>query len=181
MGTYSDNLKHRTKKGKVAQPEEPQKTTLANEVFEMVEDEQEASKWEDLDQIFVTQAEGIIRIAEAINDVSTYPEFKEYMEDKPEAYITLKGFTKDINTLTTDLAGIKALHNNRSGPIKSEQDLVDSLNIFDNYVNFQNRFGTCVEPVINILTDIGLEKELDKVDITKSETPTETPTDETKE
>lgn len=122
------------------------------------------NSWEQLDSLYVAQAEALIHISTEVNKVVQHEDFLNSIKDKEKAIITIRGFKNDIETLTKDLVGIKTLHQHRHGPINNEKDLMDSLNIFDDYVNFQNRFDTCVEPVLDIITDLNIDAQLDKLE-----------------
>ena len=122
------------------------------------------SSWEQLNNIYAVLAQAIVNISNEVNNVVSHENFISALNDKQESFIILKGFKRDIETLTNDLIGIKALHRNRQGIIQSEVDLIDSLNIYDNYINFQNRFDSCIAPILNILTDINLNIELNKLE-----------------
>lgn len=138
---------------------------IKDEVEKIVDDSvNTTNSWEELDKIYEAQAVAIVTIASEINKIHSHPDFLESVENKDEAIITLTGFKKDIETLTTDLIGIHALHQHRSGPINNEKDLLDSLNIFDDYTNFQNRFDACIEPILDILTDINIEANFNKLE-----------------
>ncbi len=125
------------------------------------------STWEQLDAIYYTLANALVDISSQVNGVVLNENFTSRLENHKEAFIVLKGFKSDIEQLTSDLIGIKSLHKNRSGTIQNEVDLLDSLNIYDNYVSFQNRFDTCVVPILNILTDLSLEVALNSFDSKK--------------
>jgi len=107
--------------------------------------------WSEIDQIGNACANAF----EIINEVrSTYmvTALHHFLPDRNLASVTLKTLAQDTLTFANDLKEITKLHTGKTGVIE-DNELVDSIRIFELYVGYNNRFNQVIIPNATILAE----------------------------
>ena len=119
----------------------------------------ETTTWEQLKDTYDALALGIVSFAHEVNNVSQHPTVMKYCQDKHELAIIVNSLKRDISTFTTELVGIRDLHKHMTGEIRTEEDLIKSFNIYDNYTTYNQRFTAVLVPTFQKLTELATEAE----------------------
>lgn len=116
--------------------------------------------WEDLDRIYEKCGEAIIAIGNSVNTALAYPGILENINNVPELKLAVITLKNDLEAFTNELLTIKARHNGKFGYINNENDLADSISIFEDYVSFSSKFQTITTPtLINIIEKVSFATE----------------------
>jgi sulfur transfer complex TusBCD TusB component (DsrH family) len=116
--------------------------------------------WEDLDRIYEKCGEAIIAIGNSVNTALAYPGILEHVNNVPELKLSVITLKNDLENFTGELLAIKARHANKFGYIEDENDLADSISIFEDYVSFSSKFQTITTPtLINIIEKVSFATE----------------------
>lgn len=73
--------------------------------------------------------------------------------DKVNVKIAMKGLTQDLSGFSTELAGIHALHSDRTGGFKDQDDFILSIGIFEKYKDYQMRYDALILPNAEFLLE----------------------------
>jgi hypothetical protein len=119
----------------------------------------ETTTWEQLKDTYEALAMGLVGFAHEVNNVSQHPTVAKYCQDTHELAILVNSLKRDISTFTTELVGIHDLHKDKTGDIRTEEDLIKSFNIYDNYTTYNQRFNAVLIPTFQKLTEIAMEAE----------------------
>jgi hypothetical protein len=111
------------------------------------------TSWDDLKGIYQSCIEGIQEIER--NTVKLYqtPHLTDFLEDRVQTAITLRGLQRDLNTFTAEVNAIYKNHSERSGGVTDENDLVATFRIFELYNTFNSRFGAVTLPAVVFLNE----------------------------
>ena len=113
-------------------------------------------KWEDLEAIYQSSAQGIVQIGQQVNAAISQPYVKELLEDPKEVNIAISGLTRDLNNFTDALLKIHNKHAGKTGVISDSKDFALSLSLFQEYVMFNEQFKSVTLPtVLTIMDHIG--------------------------
>lgn len=113
--------------------------------------QQNKQTWSEIDQI----ANACANAFEIINEVrATYmvTALHHFLPDRQLVSVTLKTLAQDTMTFASDLKEITSLHTGKTGDI-SDDELVDSIRIFELYVGYNNRFNQVIIPNATILAE----------------------------
>lgn len=110
-------------------------------------------KWEDIENIFQASANAIVTTGRDINSALALPGVALNIENKEELTIAINGLTRDLETFAGELADIHAKHAGRTGPIREQHDIINSLSIFDEYVAFNTKFQSVILPTVLVVMD----------------------------
>jgi hypothetical protein len=107
-------------------------------------------KWEELNDIYLSIANGIVSIADSINTSIIYLKQIQELCSK-ELIDTVNGVNRDINLFTNDLIKIKKRHEGFQGYIKDENELALCLSIYNDYVILNERFKAIIfHPMLTV-------------------------------
>jgi sulfur transfer complex TusBCD TusB component (DsrH family) len=116
--------------------------------------------WEDLDRIYEKCGEAIIAIGNSVNAALAYPGILDNIDNVPELKILVITLKTDLESFTSELLSIKSRHINRTGFIEDENELADSISIFEDYIAFSSKFQTITTPtLINIIEKVSFAAE----------------------
>lgn len=129
---------------------------------------EETTTWEQLRDTYEALASGLVSYAHEVNNVSQHPTVVKYCQDMHELIILVNSLKRDISTFTTELVGIHDLHKDKTGDIRTEEDLIKSFNIYDNYTTYNQRFNAVLIPTFQKLTEIAMEAERVRMETEKN-------------
>lgn len=116
--------------------------------------------WEDLDRIYEKCGEAIIAIGNSVNTALAYPGILEHVNNVPELKLSVITLKNDLENFTSELLSIKDRHAGKHGYIEDENELADSISIFEDYVSFSSKFQTITTPtLINIIEKVSYATE----------------------
>jgi hypothetical protein len=143
------------------------KTNIAEAVTTYINPPTPDPTWEDLESVYLACAKALVVFANEINGIVSNPVFIDNFVKKDELEIIVTGTKRDIDIFADELMGLHNMHQGKMGKITDEQELVLSLNIFDDYVNFNNRFsavsGPIMQRIMSIVTETSLEMQAKKI------------------
>ena len=109
--------------------------------------------WGELDGIYVACAQSLVGTLQHVTELVSHPDVVNNLEHIGETEVLVKGIKRDIHTFTSDLVKIKARHEGKKGEIRSDEDLLLSIGIHQDYSMFNEMFRTTITPNILTLTD----------------------------
>lgn len=113
-------------------------------------------KWEELEDIFQASANAIVTTGRDVNNALALPGVSLNIENKEDITIAVQGLSKDLNVFAGELATIHQKHEGKTGPIRSQHDVINSMSIFDEYVAFNTKFQSVILPtVLTIMDSVG--------------------------
>lgn len=111
--------------------------------------------WEDLNGFYEKCANAIIAVGNSVNSALSYPGILENVNNAPELKVSVNTLKNDLETFTEELINIKAQHEDKTGIIENENELAESISIFEDYVNFGLKFQTVTTPIlVNIIEKV---------------------------
>lgn len=106
--------------------------------------------WSEVDAIYDSIAQGIIEIAQNINNAVQMIAQYGYGSNK-ELIVTTKGLERDLLEISGDLKKIKERHADQTGLISTEEEFALSLSVFSDYHVLSDRFKSVVfSPMLTI-------------------------------
>lgn len=128
--------------------------------------------WSEVDAIYDSIAQGIIEIAQNINNAVRMIAQYGYGNNK-ELIITTKGLERDLLEISGDLKKIKERHADQSGVISTEEEFTLSLSVFSDYHVLSDRFKSVVfSPMLTITEFMSEVMEAEKNKLQQEQTTT---------
>ncbi len=110
--------------------------------------------WNDLEGLFQACGNAIVEVGMGVNQlISSVPNLEKLVENPKEFLLSINGLKSDLDRFTDELAAIHAKHSDKSGAVKDDVELVESLNIFEDYTNFNIRFTALTLPTMTSITE----------------------------
>lgn len=114
---------------------------------------EQRGNWGELDGIYVACAQSLVGTLQHVTELVSHPDVVANLAHIGETEVLVKGIKRDIHTFTSDLVKIKARHEGKRGEIRSDEDLLLSIGIHQDYSMFNEMFRTTITPNILTLTD----------------------------
>jgi hypothetical protein len=101
--------------------------------------------WEQVEEIYQINAQGLVDMAGAAEDAISFIR-QSGMPIDAELKAHVSGFKKDLDRFTTELVKIREHHSGKTGVIKNEDELAQSIQIFDQYCNTADHMKALIMP-----------------------------------
>lgn len=127
--------------------------------------------WDDVNSLYEEMAVGIITTATSnveLAKASVREDIAKNIssDDKKEISVLISGFEKDIGLLKDHLEKIHDAHKDKTGKMKTEEEVIEGINIIENYRDFSETFSALTLPVGSALAEIvGKSIELNKQEV----------------
>ena len=111
--------------------------------------------WDELNGIYEKCGHALIGVARLLSSVNEIPEITSYFDprDAGTTISALNALRSDLNTFTTELAGIGNLHRHLKGGARDEDSFIQMTGIYDSYTNFQARYSQIIDPNFYIVSE----------------------------
>lgn len=111
--------------------------------------------WDDLKELYQKSAEQLTGNYQVLIDLFKTPGLIPYLEQDEyrETLILFKGIQKDFEQLSSVLRLIYDRHAQRTGGAKTEDEFIESINIFEDYSNYTARYNALISPTFTTIVD----------------------------
>ena len=109
--------------------------------------EDESVHWEELENIYVSVANGLLETAKSIALIVKNKDLVDNVPDKSKFNLSCNGFFRDSKLLAEELATIHKKHIDKSGEITNGDDLVNNLIIGSEYFDFISKYEGLIPPM----------------------------------
>lgn len=113
--------------------------------------EQKTVSWDALNDVYVTIANGIIKIGISAVETANILKQKGISEDE-EIVIHFNQLNEDITTINSELKTLHELHSDKTGTC-TEQDISNCISIYLGYQNIESNIHVLLLPVLANLTE----------------------------
>ena len=138
-------------------------TQLMSHIYNIGKTEEDYQKWEYLNEIYKSCSEALAGIpAEITRQIKENPILLQYVDSPGETKVAMNAMASDIRVLAGDLKKIHDSHAGKTGVINDAQSNADSIQVFEMYVAFQQRFNALVIPNAALIAE-QLGKAADKI------------------
>lgn len=103
--------------------------------------------WDEVTSIYVASAD-LLRTSLALTPLLRQPELLKKVKNVRLLTRNISAITRDTMTLSTALAKIFALHKDKTGGSKSQEEMMESCAIFSQYVDFIERYDSALMPIV---------------------------------
>lgn len=110
------------------------------------------SCWTDVNDIS-NKCEQLLASCAALHPSMRDPQLLDMVEDKALLAKNLRILSGDLGKLSTELQGLKKLHAGKTGTASDPQELITSINIFEQYMMFIERHDALVMPTANHIAE----------------------------
>lgn len=110
--------------------------------------------WGEFDDLSNTCGTSLINTLQHINGLVGTEGLVDNIEFLNEATVLINGIKRDINIFTDELVAIKKRHEGRKGQICSDEDVMESISIGNDYITYDERFRSIVVPAVLSLTEM---------------------------
>lgn len=114
---------------------------------------EQESKWEELENIYLTAANSIVTTLKSVSDLANFPGLNAYLDNPNEFNIALAGFNRDINMFTDKLVAIHNLHSHLTGNITGPDEVAKSYAIYGEYTTFFEEFKALTFQTVLSITE----------------------------
>lgn len=135
--------------------QEKKTSALVSNLFQKAEiDIPDAVKqnWSQIDDIYMSSADGLVQVAEQINECVRLIN-RVGCSNMDEVIAMITGLKRDLETFTGELIGLRALHQGKTGVVEDPDDLAFCIQIYNQYVVFNDRFKSVVFPFVITITE----------------------------
>lgn len=108
--------------------------------------------WDDLNELH-GQAVALMQKHLVIAGMLRNQELNAYLTDTAAVVRNGKLLTKDAQTLTDDLASLKALHEGKSGGTEDPDVLIHCISIYEQYQLFMSRHEAIIMPTVGAILE----------------------------
>lgn len=132
------------------------KTSKQGDITRALHDNKKADKtyWGEVDALYIACGTCVLRTLQHAVDLSEQANVSTNDATKKEVQVLINGIRSDCDKYTTDLLAIKALHDGKAGLINTDDELMLSVSIYQDYVEFNNRFNANMVTSILTLTEL---------------------------
>lgn len=109
--------------------------------------------WDDLEGLYISFASGLVNTNQQLKDVYSIPAVVNLVPKRNEVIVTLRGLASDITQFTDELRIIRSAHEGKTGGFLSEQEMLDSIEIFERYTQYQIRYDAVIMPNVSFLLE----------------------------
>jgi hypothetical protein len=103
--------------------------------------------WDEVMGIYIASSD-LLRTSLALTPLLRQPELLKKVKNVRLLTRNISAITRDTVTLSGALAKIFALHKDKSGGSKSQEEMMDSCAIFSQYVDFIERYDSALMPIV---------------------------------
>ena len=104
--------------------------------------------WEELEDIYQQSATTIVETGRSVNQLISVPGIQDQITNPAEVKIAIAGLQRDLELFATSLLRIQAKHIGKTGPIATSDDYVTSVNIFEEYLEWNTNFQSLITPTV---------------------------------
>lgn len=103
--------------------------------------------WDEVTSIYVASSD-LLRTSLALTPLLRQPELLAKVKNVRLLTRNISAITRDTMALAQALGKIFALHKDKSGGSKSQEEMMDSCAIFSQYVDFIERYDSALMPIV---------------------------------
>lgn len=134
---------------------EKQTSALVYDLFNKADipvPEEVKQRWEEIEEIYQASAHGIVNVGIQINNcinlIRQVP-----CSNQNEVIESVNGVTRDLESFTNQLVDLHKLHEGKTGIINDPDDLALCIQIYNQYVAFNDRFKVVIFPIVITITE----------------------------
>lgn len=134
---------------------EKQTSALVHNLFNKAEipvPDEVKQRWEEIEDIYQASAHGIVDIGVQINNCLNLIRQAPCSNHK-EVIDSINGVKRDLENFTDQLIDLHKLHEGKTGIINDPDDLALCIQIYNQYVAFNDRFKAVVFPIVITITE----------------------------
>lgn len=120
---------------------------------EMTKQQQDNKCWDDMASLYNSFAEALVTANSQLNEIYKVPNLVNFIPKKDEVIVALRGLSQDIRQFGTDLNTIHSRHKDRTGGFTDEEDMMASIQVFEEYTNYQVRYDAVIMPTVTFLLE----------------------------
>lgn len=109
--------------------------------------------WDDLESLYISFAKGLVNTNEQLKQVYSIPYVVSLVPKRDEVIVMLRGLANDITQFTNELRIIHSAHEGKTGGFSKEQEMLDSIEIFERYTQYQIRYDAVIMPSVSFLLE----------------------------
>ncbi len=114
---------------------------------------QNNKSWDDLESLYISFSTALVQANSQLLDVYRIPNITTFVPKKDEVIIALRGLSQDIKQFTDELKIIHNAHAGKTGGFTNEQEMMDSIEIFEKYTHYQVRYDSIIMPSVTFLLE----------------------------
>ena len=103
--------------------------------------------WDDLKETYLSMVQLISQHAN-ISQLAARKDLIELIEDKETLTMNIKSLARDLTAMSTELAGIYALHSDKTGGSEDPDIVFSTINIYEHYRLFMEKHDSVVMPTV---------------------------------
>lgn len=112
--------------------------------------------WSDIEQLYQSNAALLSTISSQVAKFFAIEGVGAFLpaDHRISTVTAIRTLATDVSAFQEDLEKIHAVHANRTGPLKPEEDVVDVIRLSEAYINHENQVNAIVTPTYHYLLSI---------------------------